>query len=211
MPMFWLALIVALVLTIASAIFLTLRGLEAFRGFKRLSVVAGAELDADRSRERRDRAPPRARGRERDAAGGVAGAPPLLARAAERPDGRDRGRARGRRPRHGRRAAQVRVASVDLGTNSTRLLVADANGDARGGRSPARDHAARRGRRRAPPAAAAPDRARAQRPLRLPPRARAARRRADALHRARAPSATPRTARPSSARSSGATASRRAC
>ena len=28
----------------------------------------------------------------------------------------------------GRRAAQVRVASVDLGTNSTRLLVADANG-----------------------------------------------------------------------------------
>ena len=42
--MVWLALIIALALTIASAIFLTLRGLEAFRSFKRLSVVAGAEL-----------------------------------------------------------------------------------------------------------------------------------------------------------------------
>jgi len=43
--MVWLALIIALALTIASAIFLTLRGLEAFRNFKRLSVVAGAELE----------------------------------------------------------------------------------------------------------------------------------------------------------------------
>ena len=43
--MVWLALIIALALTIASAIFLTLRGLEAFRAFKRLSVVAGAELE----------------------------------------------------------------------------------------------------------------------------------------------------------------------
>ena len=43
--MVWLALIIALVLTIASAIFLTLRGLEAFRTFKRFSVVAGGELE----------------------------------------------------------------------------------------------------------------------------------------------------------------------
>jgi hypothetical protein len=43
--MVWLALIIALVLTIASAVFLTLRGIEAFRTFKRLSVVAGAELE----------------------------------------------------------------------------------------------------------------------------------------------------------------------
>ena len=45
MPIFWLALIIALVLTIASAIFLTLRGLEAFRAFKRFSRVVGAELE----------------------------------------------------------------------------------------------------------------------------------------------------------------------
>jgi hypothetical protein len=43
--MVWLALIIALVLTIASAVFLTLRGIEAFRTFKRLSAVAGAELE----------------------------------------------------------------------------------------------------------------------------------------------------------------------
>jgi|SRR5688500_13407679 hypothetical protein len=42
--MVWLALIIAFVLTVASAVFLTLRGLEAFRAFKRLSGVAGAEL-----------------------------------------------------------------------------------------------------------------------------------------------------------------------
>jgi hypothetical protein len=43
--MFWLALIIALVLTVASAIFVTLRGLEAFRAFKRLSKAAGSELE----------------------------------------------------------------------------------------------------------------------------------------------------------------------
>ena len=64
-----------------------------------------------------------------DEVGGVAHAAPRLARAAERPPSRDRRRARGRRARHGLRAAQVRVAAVDLGTNSTRLLVADANGE----------------------------------------------------------------------------------
>jgi len=45
MPIFWLALIIALVLTVASAIFVTLRGLEAFRDFKRLSSGLGGELD----------------------------------------------------------------------------------------------------------------------------------------------------------------------
>jgi len=45
MPIFWLALIVALVLTVASAIFVTLRGLEVFRAFKRLGRDVGVELD----------------------------------------------------------------------------------------------------------------------------------------------------------------------
>lgn len=45
MPIFWLALIIALVLTVASAIFLTLRGLEAFRAFKQLGRRVGGELD----------------------------------------------------------------------------------------------------------------------------------------------------------------------
>jgi len=45
MPIFWLALIIALVLTVASAIYLTLQGLEAFRAFKRLGRRLGGELD----------------------------------------------------------------------------------------------------------------------------------------------------------------------
>ena len=45
MPIFWLAVIIALVLTVASAIFLTLRGLEAFRAFKQLGRRVGGELD----------------------------------------------------------------------------------------------------------------------------------------------------------------------
>ena len=49
-------------------------------------------------------------------------------RAAERAQERDRRGPRFRRARHRRLSAQVRVAAVDLGTNSTRLLVADANG-----------------------------------------------------------------------------------
>ena len=48
----------------------------------------------------------------------------------ERPHVCDRRRARDGRPRDGLRSAQVRVAAVDLGTNSTRLLVADVNGHA---------------------------------------------------------------------------------
>ena len=45
MPIFWLALIIALVLTVASAIFVTLRGLEAFRAFKQLGRTVVGELD----------------------------------------------------------------------------------------------------------------------------------------------------------------------
>ena len=45
MPIFWVALIIALVLTVASAIVVTLRGLEAFRSFKRLGRGLGGELD----------------------------------------------------------------------------------------------------------------------------------------------------------------------
>ena len=45
MPLFWLALAVALVSVVASAIYLTLKGLEAFRAFKQLgrAVADGAE------------------------------------------------------------------------------------------------------------------------------------------------------------------------
>ena len=45
MPIFWVALILALVLTVGSAIYVTLQGLEAFRAFKRLSRGVGSELD----------------------------------------------------------------------------------------------------------------------------------------------------------------------
>jgi hypothetical protein len=45
MPLFWLALAVALVSVVASAVYLTLKGLEAFRAFKQLgrSVAEGTE------------------------------------------------------------------------------------------------------------------------------------------------------------------------
>lgn len=45
MTLFWLALAVALVLTVSSSVFLTLRVIEAFRAFKHLGRSAGAELD----------------------------------------------------------------------------------------------------------------------------------------------------------------------
>ena len=45
MPIFWLALILALVLTVAAVTYATLKGLEAFRAFKRLGRVLGSELD----------------------------------------------------------------------------------------------------------------------------------------------------------------------
>jgi hypothetical protein len=43
--MFWLALTIALFLTISSAIYVTRQGLEAFRAFKRLGREVGGELE----------------------------------------------------------------------------------------------------------------------------------------------------------------------
>jgi hypothetical protein len=45
MPIFWFALIFALVLTVSAAIYSTLQGLQAFRAFKRLGSSVGDELD----------------------------------------------------------------------------------------------------------------------------------------------------------------------
>ena len=45
MPMFLLALIIALVLTVAAVTYATLKGLEAFRALKRLGRGMGGELD----------------------------------------------------------------------------------------------------------------------------------------------------------------------
>ncbi len=44
MPLFWLSLAVALVAVIASAIYVTLKGLEAFRAFKGLSRNVTSEI-----------------------------------------------------------------------------------------------------------------------------------------------------------------------
>jgi len=45
MPLFWLALAVAIVAVVASSIYLTLKGLEAFRGVKRLGGQVTDEVD----------------------------------------------------------------------------------------------------------------------------------------------------------------------
>ena len=45
MPLFWLALAVALVVTVASIVFATLKGLEAFRGVKRVGGAVSSELE----------------------------------------------------------------------------------------------------------------------------------------------------------------------
>ena len=45
MPLFWLALAVAIVSIVASWIYLTRKGLEAFRGAKRLSGAVTGELE----------------------------------------------------------------------------------------------------------------------------------------------------------------------
>ena len=45
MPLFWLSLAVAVVTIVASAIYSTRKGLEAFRGAKRLSVTVSSELE----------------------------------------------------------------------------------------------------------------------------------------------------------------------
>ena len=43
--MFWLALILALVLTVAAVTYATLKGLEAFRLFKRVGGTMGSDLE----------------------------------------------------------------------------------------------------------------------------------------------------------------------
>jgi hypothetical protein len=45
MPLFWLALAVAIVAVVASSIYVTRKGLEAFRGAKRLSGTVSSELE----------------------------------------------------------------------------------------------------------------------------------------------------------------------
>jgi hypothetical protein len=45
MPLFWLALAVAIVAILASSIYLTLKGREAFRGVKRLGGQVSEELE----------------------------------------------------------------------------------------------------------------------------------------------------------------------
>jgi hypothetical protein len=45
MPLFWLAVAVAVVAVVASAIYVTLKGLEAFRAFKALARSATSELE----------------------------------------------------------------------------------------------------------------------------------------------------------------------
>jgi len=45
MPLFWLALAVAIVAVVASSIYVTLKGLEAFRGAKRLGGTVSDELE----------------------------------------------------------------------------------------------------------------------------------------------------------------------
>ena len=45
MPLFWLSLAVALVAVIASAIYLTLKGLEAFRAFKAVGRNLTSEIE----------------------------------------------------------------------------------------------------------------------------------------------------------------------
>ena len=127
MPLFWLALAVAIVAVVASAIYSTLKGLEAFRGVKRLGGEVTSEL------ERIERATGEIERHLTLAAESGSGWRPssssaALARAAERAHGAiDEVRASSRRVT-AVYPAQVRVAAVDLGTNSTRLLVADANG-----------------------------------------------------------------------------------
>ena len=148
------------------------------RGCSRQSsgLAADAETLAARARARR-----RARRGGRAALRGR----PALGRAARRPPVGARRQPRRPHPAPAGRAPQVtRVAVVDLGTNSTRLLVADVEGDevrelerrltvtrlGEGGRRTAP----------APPDGRGPSPERARR---LPPGRRGARRRADARHR----------------------------
>ena len=116
---------------------------------------------ARRRAARRPRGPASARRRRRHAARRE-----VPARALRVPPRRRRrpGRSVGRRPRSTRGRRRVtRVAAVDIGTNSTRLLVADVDGRADAplddDRPPDADHAARPGCERDAPARSRRDRA----------------------------------------------------
>ena len=74
----------------------------------------------------------------------------------------------------------MRVAAIDQGTNTTRLLVADVDDGRIEEVDATSSSPARRGRRPAAPSASAPDRARAELPLGLPAPDRGARRGTDA-------------------------------
>ena len=200
------------VLALATARLVT-QLLKTWRDFKRLRRRLVRELD--RVADRRGGGGGEDRG-DRDAHASSRAEPrpaQPLDRAAPGADRRDRRGGRDVRARRVVLPAQVRVAAVDLGTNTTRLLVADV-GDGRVEQRAApgvADHAARRGRRRAPPPPPRSGRARAQRARGLPADPRVARAPSGRWRSRRAPCARPRTARRSSARSSGATASRRVC
>ena len=213
--MILLTFLIGLVLVVVAAAFCTVRGVRMWRQLKRTSKTMGAELDTLEAPNRANRDPARAgRDSERRARGG-AGATACLPCA---PPGA------ARRPRVGAGAHPLapRLPS-DLTHDDPRrgdrprdeLDPAPRRGrrrrPARGGRPPADDHAARR---RSRPASAPPPRshhARAQLPHGVPPDARGARGASARSRSRRAPCETRRTARRSSARSSGATASRRDC
>ena len=179
--LFWLAFAVSVLPVLASAVFVTLRGVEAFRAFKQLGGRAGsglarieagtaelerrlslaeqrgARLEDSLVRLRRSRAELTVLTAALDEAIGPALPPgqPCASESRRRGPGDELDPSpRRRRQRHGRR-----------------------------GRAAPRDHAARRGRRRAAKAAPAADRACPQRALRLPARAGVARRDAHAVHR----------------------------
>ena len=160
------------------------RGLPLLRSFERR--LTGRAWTTRRRADRRHRAARRERDRERAAARGGARAAPGVARdgaafcVAAFGEVRRRSAARQRV----RAAVVPRVAAVDLGTNSTRLLVADVvDGPCRRARAPDDGHPSRRGRRRAPAPPARGDRARARTSSRTTAASRRARR--DACARGR--------------------------
>ena len=98
-------------------------------------------------------------------------APPALGRPGARAPRRRPWRRERRIASHASSSVDSRRGAVDLGTNSTRLLVADVATAGRRGRTTARVHPSGRRRRCSPAAAPGLDRARTKLPHRLPPRA----------------------------------------
>ena len=180
--MILVAFLLGLALSLVGIVFVSVRGVSLWRQGKRTGRAITSELSLFEERSARteqllgdaDRVEPGTPGRAR--------ASPPLPRAAAGAAWLARGRTA-----PDSLAARVpadpmtRVAAVDLGTNSTRLLVADVDGGSvEEVVRRARDHAARRGRRPRRRLLPVPDRPRPQRARRLPARARGARRRADA-------------------------------